>query len=79
MLVGYGRTSTVDQAAGIEAQERDLRAAGCEKLFVEQVSSGRNAASPGRWCQMGDPAGWCCWTCHPPDHQSADAVIEVKA
>jgi DNA invertase Pin-like site-specific DNA recombinase len=33
------RTSTTDQDAGLEAQERDLRAAGCEKLFVEQVSS----------------------------------------
>ena len=39
MLIGYGRTSTTDQEAGIEAQERDLRAAGCEKLFIEQVSS----------------------------------------
>jgi DNA invertase Pin-like site-specific DNA recombinase len=39
MLVGYGRTSTTDQDAGLEAQERDLRAAGCEKLFIEQVSS----------------------------------------
>lgn len=39
MLVGYARTSTLDQKAGLEAQERDLRAAGCEKLFVEQVSS----------------------------------------
>jgi DNA invertase Pin-like site-specific DNA recombinase len=39
MLIGYGRTSTVDQDAGIEAQQRDLLAAGCEKLFVEQVSS----------------------------------------
>lgn len=39
MLVGYARTSTLDQTAGLEAQERDLRAAGCEKLFVEQVSS----------------------------------------
>lgn len=39
MLVGYARTSTVDQEAGLEAQQRDLRAAGCEKLFVEQVSS----------------------------------------
>ena len=39
MLIGYGRTSGVDQIAGFEAQERDLRAAGCEKLFVEQVSS----------------------------------------
>jgi DNA invertase Pin-like site-specific DNA recombinase len=39
MLVGYGRTSTVDQQASIQAQERDLSAAGCDKLFIEQVSS----------------------------------------
>ncbi len=39
MIIGYARTSTVDQTAGLEAQERDLKAAGCEKLFVEQVSS----------------------------------------
>jgi DNA invertase Pin-like site-specific DNA recombinase len=39
MLLGYGRTSTMDQEAGMEAQERDLSAAGCEKLFIEQVSS----------------------------------------
>lgn len=39
MIIGYARTSTVDQIAGIEAQERDLLAAGCEKIFLEQVSS----------------------------------------
>ena len=39
MIVGYARTSTVDQTAGLEAQERDLAAAGCEKLYIEQVSS----------------------------------------
>src|SRR5450432_2061405 len=39
MLIGYGRTSTIDQQAGIHAQERDLSAAGCDKLFIEQVSS----------------------------------------
>jgi len=39
MLVGYARTSTTDQQAGLEAQERDLRAAGAEKVFSEQVSS----------------------------------------
>jgi DNA invertase Pin-like site-specific DNA recombinase len=39
MLVGYGRTSTIDQEAGMEAQERDLSAAACDKLFIEQVSS----------------------------------------
>jgi len=39
MLVGYARTSTLDQTAGLEAQLRDLQAAGCEKVFKEQVSS----------------------------------------
>jgi DNA invertase Pin-like site-specific DNA recombinase len=39
MLIGYARTSTLDQTASIEAQERDLRSAGCEKIFMEQVSS----------------------------------------
>ena len=39
MLIGYARTSTVDQVAGLEAQERELLAAGCEKQFWEQVSS----------------------------------------
>ncbi|WP_096704216.1 recombinase family protein [Magnetospirillum sp. 15-1] len=39
MLVGYARTSTLDQKASIEAQVRDLMAAGCEKIFQEQVSS----------------------------------------
>ena len=39
MLVGYGRTSTVEQEAGLAGQERDLRAAGCEKVFAERVSS----------------------------------------
>jgi len=39
MLIGYARTSTLDQKAGLDAQERDLRGAGCERLFIEQVSS----------------------------------------
>lgn len=39
MIVGYARTSTLDQTAGLEAQQRELTEAGCEKLFVEQVSS----------------------------------------
>jgi DNA invertase Pin-like site-specific DNA recombinase len=38
-MVGYARTSTVEQEAGLEGQQRDLTAAGCEKLFSEQVSS----------------------------------------
>ncbi len=39
MLIGYARTFTLGQTAGLEAQERDLKAAGCEKIFSEQVSS----------------------------------------
>jgi DNA invertase Pin-like site-specific DNA recombinase len=39
MKVGYARTSTLDQVAGFEAQLKELEAAGCEKVFTEQVSS----------------------------------------
>jgi DNA invertase Pin-like site-specific DNA recombinase len=39
MIVGYARTSTTEQIAGFEAQERDLRAAGVERVFAEQTSS----------------------------------------
>ena len=39
MIVGYARTSYLAQVAGLEAQERELRAAGCDKVFREQVSS----------------------------------------
>ena len=39
MLIGYARTSTFDQAAGLDAQVRDLIAVGVEKVFSEQVSS----------------------------------------
>ena len=39
MLVGYARTSTTEQIAGIEAQERDLKASGAERIFREQTSA----------------------------------------
>jgi DNA invertase Pin-like site-specific DNA recombinase len=39
MLVGYARASTIDQEAGFHAQMKALSAAGCEKVFSEQVSS----------------------------------------
>ncbi len=39
MLVGYARTSTVDQIAGLEAQIASLIATGCTKIMSEQVSS----------------------------------------
>src|SRR5215813_2163507 len=39
MLIGYARTSTLDQEAGLDAQLRDLAEAGCEEIYQEQVSS----------------------------------------
>lgn len=38
-IIGYARTSTIEQQAGFEAQRRELTAAGCTKIFEEQVSS----------------------------------------
>jgi hypothetical protein len=29
------------------------------------------------WTDTRNSRGWCCWTCHPPDHLSADAITEV--
>ena len=37
--IGYARTSTTDQNAGLEAQIRDLKAAGADRVFSEKVSS----------------------------------------
>jgi DNA invertase Pin-like site-specific DNA recombinase len=39
MLVGYARTSTLEQEAGLEAQLRELHTLGYEKVFREQASS----------------------------------------
>ncbi len=39
MQIGYARTSTVEQEAGLEAQQRDLAAAGCDKVFAEKISA----------------------------------------
>jgi DNA invertase Pin-like site-specific DNA recombinase len=39
MLVGYGRVSTTDQNPAM--QEDALRMAGCEKLYIERISSGK--------------------------------------
>lgn len=44
MIIGYARTSTVEQMAGFAAQLEELKVAGCEKLFSEQVSSVSNRA-----------------------------------
>jgi DNA invertase Pin-like site-specific DNA recombinase len=39
LKIGYGRTSTLEQQAGLDAQFRDLTTAGCEKISTEQVSA----------------------------------------
>ncbi len=38
-IVGYARTSTIEQKAGFEGQIRELEDAGAEKIFKEQVSA----------------------------------------
>lgn len=39
MLIGYARTSTLEQVAGFDAQRKELKAAGCERVYAEQISS----------------------------------------
>lgn len=39
MLIGYARTSTQDQKYSLEAQVEELTAAGCERIYQEEVSS----------------------------------------
>jgi DNA invertase Pin-like site-specific DNA recombinase len=39
MLIGYARTSTFEQEAGLQAQERDLQEVGVERIFQEQTSA----------------------------------------
>ncbi len=44
MLIGYARVSTHDQ--NLDLQQDSLYAAGCEKIFVDEVS-GAKTARPG--------------------------------
>jgi DNA invertase Pin-like site-specific DNA recombinase len=57
-LVGYGRTSTTDQQAGLEAQIAELQSLGCTKVFAEHVSSVDDQRPELRaaldWCREGD-------------------------
>lgn len=43
MLIGYARTSTLDQTAGFEAQLTELAQAGCEKVFRGRSQNGAPA------------------------------------
>ena len=57
-IIGYARTSTTDQQAGLDAQIEELRAAGCTRIFQEQVS-GMDTARPQLqaaldWVRAGD-------------------------
>ena len=38
-LIGYARTSTIDQEASYEHQRQELERAGCTRVFAEQVSA----------------------------------------
>jgi DNA invertase Pin-like site-specific DNA recombinase len=46
MIVGYARTSTTDQAAGLADQQTKLKAAGAERLYVEQASAADGKERP---------------------------------
>ena len=57
MLIGYARTSTLEQTAGLEAQRESLKAIGCERVWEEQTSSiGLREALTGAmsFCRDGD-------------------------
>ncbi|WP_146590138.1 recombinase family protein [Puniceibacterium confluentis] len=57
MLIGYARTSTLEQQAGFAAQAAQLAANGCEKVWKEQTSSvgNRPALSDAlEFCRDGD-------------------------
>jgi DNA invertase Pin-like site-specific DNA recombinase len=39
MILGYARTSTAEQVAGLDAQIRELKSAGCERILHEHASA----------------------------------------
>jgi DNA invertase Pin-like site-specific DNA recombinase len=41
LKVGYARTSSVEQQKGLDAQFRDLKGAGCEKIFSQISAIGK--------------------------------------
>lgn len=76
-LVGYARTSTADQEAGLEAQKAELHALGCTRVFAEHISS-VDAKRPEleaalNWCREGDT-----FVCTRPD-RLARSVTDLLA
>ena len=64
-LIGYARVSTAEQSADLQTDE--LTAAGCLKVFVEQVSRAVDPGArswTGRWAGCGRGTRWSCgaWT-----------------
>lgn len=39
MLIGYARTSTLEQIAGLQAQKETLKGLGCDRIWEERTSS----------------------------------------
>ncbi|MGO8844290.1 MAG: recombinase family protein [Methylocella sp.] len=57
MIVGYCRTSTIEQHAGFEAQLKELKSIGAKKIFSEQISSVSSRAQLSAaidFCREGD-------------------------
>lgn len=46
MIIGYSRTSTTDQAAGLADQQAKLKAAVAERVYVEQASAAEGKERP---------------------------------
>jgi hypothetical protein len=54
--------------------------------FLAQMTSWADPTlpQPGAWCrachgtrwwtERHEPKGWCCMTCHPPDHRPVEAI-----
>lgn len=78
-IVGYARTSTHDQVAGLEAQKRDLLAAGCQHICAEQVSSVAERGELNRALAMVGPGDTLVVT--KPDRlaRSTAALLTIEA
>lgn len=46
MIVGYARTSTTDQAAGLADQQQRLAEAGCDRVVAEEASAAEGRTRP---------------------------------